>query len=323
MMWSGGLRVTLMAAGLFLLGVVPSRATAQAPPPGLPLGLNLGFTSFLDGGPPAGPGFYFQEYIQYYTAGTFRNQQGKKAPVPGSLDAWVSLNQLIYQSDDPLAVLGGPKWGIDLIVPLAKISAHPGGNSVVTTSSGVGDMYIGPFLQWMPIMGANGPILIHRAEVQVLAPTGNYDSHRLLNPGSNVWSLDPYWAGTVFIMPEWTASWRLHYLWNGKNENPFVGLNANTSQAGQATHLNFASEYEVIPKQLRVGLNGYYLKQFTNAQVNGNDVANSREQVLGLGPGVLYSFSQNDHLFFNAYFESQVENRPEGSRLNLRWTHHF
>jgi hypothetical protein len=175
----------------------------------------------------------------------------------------------------------------------------------------------------MPIMGANGPILIHRAEVQVLAPTGNYDSHRLLNPGSNVWSLDPYWAGTVFIMPEWTASWRLHYLWNGKNENPFVGLNANTSQAGQATHLNFASEYEVIPKQLRVGLNGYYLKQFTNAQVNGNDVANSREQVLGLGPGVLYSFSQNDHLFFNAYFESQVENRPEGSRLNLRWTHHF
>jgi hypothetical protein len=135
--------------------------------------------------------------------------------------------------------------------------------------------------------------------------------------------LDPYWAGTVFIMPEWTASWRLHYLWNGKNEDPFAAYKANNTQAGQAMHLNFASEYEVVPKHLRVGLNGYYLKQFTNAEIDGNGVPGSREQVLGLGPGALYSFSQNDHLFLNIYFETAVENRPEGSRVNVRWTHHF
>ncbi len=57
--------------------------------------------------------------------------------------------------------------------------------------------------------------------------------------------------------------------------------------------------------------------------MNGNDVSDSRERVLGIGPGLVYHFSQNDHLFFNTYFESSAENRPDGTRFNLRWVHHF
>lgn len=57
--------------------------------------------------------------------------------------------------------------------------------------------------------------------------------------------------------------------------------------------------------------------------MNGNALADTREQVLGIGPGAVYHISQNDHVFFNAYFETQAENRPEGSRFILRWTHHF
>jgi hypothetical protein len=170
-------------------------------------------------------------------------------------------------------------------------------------------------------MGKNGPIFMHRFEFQMLLPTGRYDPDALLNAGSNFFSIDPYWAGTWFILPRWTASWRVHYLWNDENTNPAGGF--NTTQAGQAVHLNFASDYEVVSKHLRVGVNGYYLKQITDMKVNGDNVPDTREQVLGLGPGMVWHISQNDHIFANVYFELAAENRPEGQRYNLRWVHHF
>ncbi|MCL5097925.1 MAG: transporter, partial [Candidatus Omnitrophica bacterium] len=76
-------------------------------------------------------------------------------------------------------------------------------------------------------------------------------------------------------------------------------------------------------KQLRVGINGYYLKQITDTQIDNRDATDRLEQVLGIGPGAVYHFSQNDHLFLNVYFETFTENRPEGERFNLRYVHHF
>ena len=78
-----------------------------------------------------------------------------------------------------------------------------------------------------------------------------------------------------------------------------------------------------MPKQLRLGINGYYLKQITDTEVDDEDLSGRKEEVFGIGPGLVWHASGDTHLFANLYFETAAENRPEGTRLNLRLVHHF
>lgn len=285
--------------------------------------VNLGFTSFLDGAPPAGPGWYFAQYVQYYNAGNLPD-----LPLPPDfagadpeLEAWISLSQLIYQC--PKALPTGANLGLDLILPAVAFDLDADGTPL-TANDGLGDLLVGPYLQWAPIMGANGPVFMHRIELQTILPTGDYDDARAINPGANVVSFNPYWAATWFVTPKWTLSGRFHYLWNDENDEPnSPDPTVRDTQAGQAVHANLATEYEVLKDHLRVGLNGYAFRQIDDSQANGADVDAKKEQVFAVGPGALWSFSQENHLFLNVYVEFDAQSRPEGERVNLRYVHHF
>lgn len=282
--------------------------------------VNLGFTSFLDGAPPAGPGLYLSEYLQYYTADQINDESGDKIDPFEGVDVWVLMNQLIYQSDQP--ILFGGKWGLNAMLPIVSIDA----DVLPDNGSGLGDLLIGPYLQWDPIMGANGPLMVNRIELQTIFPTGKYDSDDLLNPGSNHFSFNPYWSATVFLGPKATVSWRLHYLWNGKNDDFSFGgalLEDVDLEPGDAVHANFSAAYEVLPKQLRLGFNGYWFDQISDTKVDGDKDKSLEEKVFAIGPGAVWHFSQDTHLFLNAYFETDAESRPEGERYNMRFVHHF
>jgi len=173
--------------------------------------------------------------------------------------------------------------------------------------------------QFDTVMGPNGPVFAQRFELDLILPTGRYDPNTGVNPGSNTWSFNPHWAATYWFTPKWSASTRVHYVYNSRNNDAPGG---GSIQAGQAVHANFTTEYAVTP-QLFVGLNGYWLNQFADTKMNGAAQPGRRDRVWAIGPGLVYSLSKDDALFANAYFERGARNVGEGSRFVLRYAHHF
>jgi len=134
--------MTVMILGVALLSASPGRAYE------LPL-VNLGITTFLDGRPPAGPGFYFSQYLQLWQYQDFTDNAGNSALsgfADEDLTAWVGLSQFIYQSDQPL--LGNGKWGMNLMIPEVGLDLSYGTDSAAfpqDNGSGLGDILVGPF----------------------------------------------------------------------------------------------------------------------------------------------------------------------------------
>ena len=185
---------------------------------------------------------------------------------------------------------------------------------------GVGDLIISPFmLQWNDGKLFGTPFF-QRFDLDLVVPTGKYNSDRALNIGNNVVSVNPYYAFTVFPNSKLELSARLHYLWNSQNDSPYESLHAGSIQPGQAFHANVAASYELL-KRLRFGISGYALQQFTDDKINGNNIANSEERVFGIGPGLSYNQDNSrDKLWItlNSYFETGAENRPQGIEVVLR-----
>lgn len=315
------------AAAMFICaGVLTSTIALAAEPP-----VNTGGTTFMDGfGHPRGWGFAYINYARLYMASSIKDSNGNDVPVfrDPRLTIFTDLNQFLYtfKTDGWFA-----HPGAYVLVPIVSMhsSFGAGGPALQDNGFGLGDTEIGAYLQFDPVMSEGRPVFVHRLNMAVIAPTGKYDSSKQINPGMHMVSLTPSWAATVLPLPRFEISTRLHYLYNFANNDPGGGL--DSIRPGQAIHDNFAASYEILPFNpqrtaawsLRAGLNGYYFKQITDTEVNGVKQPNSREQVLAVGPGVMWVATGDDCFFFNAYFETAVQNRFAGNLFQVRWAHAF
>jgi len=318
-----GLAVLTLA--LAKTAIAPSSASAVEPP------VNTGATSFMDGfGDPRGSGFAYMQYARFSTAGSIKDGNGNDvgAFINPRLNVFASVNQFLYTFKTDAVV----HPGVYALIPLVLLDASfgAGGASLQDNGFGMGDPVAGSYLQFNPIMSADKrPIFSHRADIAVQMPLGKYDAMKQINPGTNTWAINPSWAGTLMPFARLEVSTRLNYLFNFKNGNPGGGM--MSTQAGQAVFDNFTASYEVVPfsptrsgaHSLRLGLNGYYFKQITESAVNGVKQTGSKEQVLGIGPGVMWVATLSDAFYVNVYFETAVENRFAGNLFQVRWARMF
>lgn len=295
-------------AGLVALLFAVSAHAFNQPP------MNLGLTDILDGALP-GPGTYFTQYIQAYQSDEFKDRDGNDIPGGPRVANVLAMNQFVHVTK--FRVAGGHLGG-DFLLPVVAVSASgtfgTPGPDVSSNPAWLGDLTVGPFLQWFDTKLLDRPFL-HRLELDFSLPTGQYNKDFIINPGSNLWVVEPYYAFTWFLTPQFSTSWRLHYTYSTENDDTKV-------KPGQAFHLNYSLEYEVR-KDVRVAMAGYYLTQLTEDEVNGAEASGSKEQAFAWGPAVHWIVSPSFSMGLKTAFESNVENRPQGNRTTFRWTYKF
>jgi hypothetical protein len=306
-----------LVAVALAITAVSTGASAVEPP------VNLGFTSFIDGfGHPHGSGFTYIQYTRFVYSGAYRDGDGGPGPfVDPRFDTFVSLHQFIYSFPRPRHFFAHPGAYVRLPVVGLQWSAAASGLQLQANPFGLGDLGFAGFLQFDPVVRpAAGIVFAQRIELAANAPTGRYDPTKPINPGTNTWYLNPYWAATLEFPPRLELDVRLQYIFNFKNDNPGEPGVANT-QAGQAVFGNFALAVKVAPR-FRIGVNGYFFKQVTDNLSNGAVVAGRREQVVALGPGAFWTIGK-EAFWVNVYAEFAARNRFENDVFQVRWAHAF
>ena len=294
--------------------------------------LNWGATNILDAIIPP-PGLYLSSYVVGYSSDEFKDGDGDTFSGDNELNAIVYDPQLVWVSKNTLP--GNFKYGFQVQLPFQGYDLEseiptPGGSvSLETGDSVIGDLNFGPFIGRTEKLCEDW--LLHWFfEFDVFAPIGEYDKHAQINPSSNYWTLEPFLSMTLQMPKGFSLSTRQLFTYNFTNDEyiPFgvPGATETDLQAGAMWHCNFSfmKTLDFIDPNLRLGAVGYYGKQLEEDDVDDYPFLeeDSEEQIFGIGPG-LHWMHKGVIWSLKAYFESNAENRTEGSRVVLRIINRF
>ncbi len=147
----------------------------------------------------------------------------------------------------------------------------------------------------------------------VYAPTGSYDSSRIINIGLNRWAIEPDF-GVTWMDPD-----------TGRHVSIFTGYTINFRnsatdyRSGDEFHADFVAAQH-LPHQIVAGVTGYAVQQTTPDTGSGAIFGGYRGRVLALGPLVgktVDILNTRINFTFKYDFEFAAQNRATGNELWL------
>lgn len=247
------------------------------------------------------PGLYSQTYATRYSADALKDSNGDRVPVNFEVNANALVQRLIWVTDREVA---GGSLSFHTIVPLVDVEVSLNGLS--DRKQGIGDIFVGAAL------GFHHSDKLHSlVALDLIAPTGRYDATDLANTGRNYWAIEPVLAATFVDPAGFNGDIKLMYDYNFEND-------ATGYRSGQEFHFDYSLGWALSPTVV-AGLGGYYYRQVSDDELNGQALANSRGQAFAIGPALKVN---GDGWFLNVKWqaESQVRNRAQGDAFWLKLT---
>jgi hypothetical protein len=259
--------------------------------------------------PPPG-GLSYLNYTAVYIADRANDSDGNKALPRFRLDAMATTSRFDYTLP---WTTWGICWGLQLIVPLARISQSmtlANGRTVKGTAEGFADITIHPVMARWDLDTPAGP-LKQWAGLQITPPTASYDARQTVNLGRNYTAYVLRQGTSWFPTPELHMGYQLNYAFNDRN-------GATDYLSGQELILEYVGSY-ALARRAFLELQGYVYEQTTPDLQYGRKVDGDGHygRAFAIGPQFRYIFEPGA-IAFKWQQEFGVENRAQGERF---WVH--
>ena len=273
--------------------------------------------------PPTKPGWVIEPVYLHYQGNV---EVSRPLPVAGLLAANLeatsdaALLGGFHTFKEPIA---GAWYSLGLFVPYvwmdatATVTTPLGAVQRHDTEAGIGDVTLLPVM-----LGWKHKDWLFDAVLPIYAPTGQYETGRLANPGRNYWTFDPT-LGVAYNGAKSGLNAAVHTGFSINTENE-----ATDYQSGVAWHVE-ASVQQLLPIGpgfLGIGAEGFCYEQITGDSGSGATLGDLEGRTLGVGPVLSYVLPMKDNtLVFEARWlpELETKNRLEGDYFWVKLAYQF